>query len=106
MPNNGVLTVRLESAGNPDFGQDPRQGLPGVPELTVAVKDMAEASNLCRSYIETHGLGAGNWAGGLVCEGDHPVARVSYNGKVWPVGEWFPEMGPLYSPWPEKGVGK
>lgn len=88
-------TVKLSACGNPDF----RQGrtLPGVRARTVRVADLAEASRLCRAYIDEHELGAGNWNGGEVR--DHtgaPIGRVSYNGKVWPPGAWAPGVEPLW----------
>jgi len=87
--------VRLAARGNPDF----RQGstLPGVRARQVRAADFAEASQHCRAYIAEHDLGGGNWAGGEVR--DHTgalVARVSYNGKVWPPGPWAPEVKPLW----------
>lgn len=90
-------TVRLAAVGNPDM----RQGrtLPGVRAQTVRARDFAEASERCRAYIAEHDLGAGNWSGGDVR--DHTgalVARVSYNGRVWPPEEWRPGLETLWEP--------
>ncbi|MHB8271995.1 hypothetical protein [Bradyrhizobium sp.] len=32
----------------------------------------------------------------IVDEAGTSVARLSYNGRVWPVGEWTADMAPLY----------
>jgi hypothetical protein len=76
------LRVTLSSAGNPDhdqyYGEDVLS-----PTLLVEVKDFSEASTACRAYIAQHNLGAGNWTGGTITQGNRIVARVSYNGRVW-----------------------
>jgi hypothetical protein len=91
------LRVRLASCGNPDWGQDPERPLPGVEDATVAVMDFAEASRVCRRYIAEYGLGGGNWSGGQVTDASGAVvALVSYNGRVWPPGEWTPDTQPLW----------
>jgi hypothetical protein len=77
------LQVVLSNVGNPDHRQDPEQPLPGVLNRIVAAKDLAEASNLCRAYIEENDLGGGNWSGGLVLKDGNEFAKVSYNGRVW-----------------------
>ena len=75
------FTVKLSACGNPDF----RQGryLPGVRAKRVKVPSFAWASKVRRAYIQLHELGAGNWNGGQVYEGNVQVAQVSYNGRVW-----------------------
>ena len=95
----GVLNVRLASVGNPDYGQDfdNVEGLPGVQDQEVDVKDLAEAGAVCRRWIEENDLGGGNWAGGQVTdENGVQIAQVSYNGRVWPPGPWHEGMKPLY----------
>jgi hypothetical protein len=70
---------------------------PWVRARTVRARDFAEASVLCRTYITENDLGASDWAGGDVR--DHTgarVARVSYNGRVWPPGDWQPGIAPLW----------
>lgn len=83
---NGDFTVRLASAGNPDFGQDPNRSLPGVPRLTIRVATLRVASAACRAFIEHYELGGGNWIGGEVKRGRKLVARISYNGRAWEQG--------------------
>ena len=90
------MKVRLSSCGNPDFRQDPHKPLPGVRRQTVSVKDIAGASRACLQYILENQLGGGNWDGGQVIDAAGAViAQVSYNGRVWPPGDWTPEMKPL-----------
>jgi hypothetical protein len=78
----GTLTVELAAVGNPDFGEPARIG---VPRRRATVGSLQEASAVVRQYINQNGLGSGNWAGGTVRQGKRPVARVSYNGRVWSV---------------------
>lgn|GEM_PF-5869816 len=48
---------------------------------------MLEARQKCLEYINKTGIGGGNWAGGEVREGTKkPIARVSYNGRLWQPG--------------------
>ena len=79
----GVFTVALSSTGNPDYGQTPGRSLPGVRKRKAKVGSLAEASKVCRQYIEENDLGGGNWDGGFVTQDDKVVAYVSYNGRVW-----------------------
>jgi hypothetical protein len=32
----------------------------------------------------------------IVNDAGEAVARISYNGRVWPIAEWHPDMLPLY----------
>jgi len=76
-------TVRLASVGNPDLRQDPMRPISECK--TVEVSSLAEASRVCLAYIAHNELGKGNWSGGQVCDHNgRRVARVSYNGRVWP----------------------
>lgn len=70
----------------------------GARAERVNVKDFAEASQVVRRYIATFGLGSSTWQGGRIVEGRKTVARVSYNGRVWPPGEWTPFTKTLYEP--------
>jgi hypothetical protein len=79
----GQFKVALTSVGNPDHGQDPDRTLYGVPNETIAVNTMQEASEACRKYISEHMLGGGNWSGGQIVENGTYIAVVSYNGRVW-----------------------
>jgi hypothetical protein len=78
------LRVALFTRGNPDLRQDPSQPLPGIPNRFARVSSLQDARQRVRSFIEQHGLGAGNWAGGQVLDGcDQQVAAIGYNGRVW-----------------------
>lgn len=94
-----MYKVKLKSCGNIDFGQTPNKPVNGAMAETLKVADFAEASKKCRDYIAKYELGAGNWIGGKITdEAGKVVARVSYNGRVWPAEEWKPGMEPLYIP--------
>lgn len=79
----GAYKVLLASVGNPDFGQDSRRSMPGVPRRTVRVASLADASKACRAYIAHYELGGGNWLGGDVKKDGKALARISYNGRAW-----------------------
>ena len=99
-----MYKLTLSSRGNPDFGQDSTRSFPGVADRTVEVVDFAEASQECRSFIERHGLGGGNWTGGAITDAaGNLVGQVSYNGKVWKTGDDF-KLGatPIFNPHAEK----
>ncbi|MBD2746127.1 hypothetical protein IC232_05365 [Microvirga sp. BT688] len=91
-------TVILDNCGNPDRGQDASRRLPGTVRKVVAADHFPAASKACRDYIEENDLGGGNWTGGDIRENGKVVAKVSYNGTVWPPGEFAVGMKPL---WPE-----
>jgi hypothetical protein len=96
-PGETRFLVELSSRGNPDHGQEPGRKMPGVPDLVVAVCSLADASRMCRLYCEFYNLGGGNWAGGKVTcpPSKAPVARVSYNGRVWGPEPWTPGAVPI-----------
>jgi hypothetical protein len=81
----GEYIVQLASAGNIDFGQDPRRSMPGVPKKRLRVATLKNASLACRLYITHYELGGGNWIGGEVTHAKSKklTAYVSYNGRVW-----------------------
>jgi hypothetical protein len=78
------FTVVLDNRGNPDFGQDPNRRLPDTCRRVVRCKSLEEAATQCQDYITYYQLGGGNWTGGSVRQGNKKVARISYNGRVWP----------------------
>jgi hypothetical protein len=93
------MHVILDNRGNPDFGQNSRRRLPGTAQGAVRVASLKEASEACRKYIEDNNLGGGNWTGGIIRdETCTEIGRVSYNGKVWPPGDWTPDSVPLFDP--------
>lgn len=93
----GTFKVRLASVGNPDFGQDSRRSLPGVPRRTLRVASLADASRACRLYITHYELGGGNWLGGEVTKDGVAVAKISFNGRAWEPGPWPTKEIPLGS---------
>jgi hypothetical protein len=88
LPDAGKpLYVLLDSVGNIDFDENPNAPMEGVPTKTVMVQSLAEASQVCRDYLDKYDLGGGNWAGGLVTdENDTAIAEISYNGRINPEG--------------------
>lgn len=84
----GAYKVLLASVGNPDFGQDNRRSLPGVPRRTLRVASLADASKACRAYIKHYELGGGNWLGGEVKKAGTVIAKISFNGRAWEPGNW------------------
>lgn len=58
----------------------------------VPVKTLREAQEACMDFRDENGLGGGNWGTecGKVYRDGAEVARISYNGRVWPPGEWKP----------------
>lgn len=78
------FSVKLSNVGNPDHRQDPRRALPDTTCGWAHVDTLAEASQICRTYIAFYDLGGGNWSGGEITNADGLViGRVSYNGRVW-----------------------
>ncbi len=77
------FTVLLSARGNPDYGQNAEQNLPGVATEKKGVDSLNAASEACLAYIAANNLGSGNWSGGAVVEGGVQVARISHNGRIW-----------------------
>ena len=60
------------------------------------VKDFAEASALyCKARDHGRGQGASKFRPGEIRENGKLIARISYNGNVWPPEDWFSGMRPL-----------
>ena len=92
---------RRRHGNTPGVGLVVKLGANGLPAEWRPVADLAAASRAVRSFISSHGLGASTWAGGDVRAGSSkgdPVARVSYNGRVWPPGRWTSKMVALWEP--------
>lgn len=65
----------------------------------VKVSDYAEASRVVRRFLDDAGIGNSCWQGGEITDDDDQVvARVSYNGRVWPPEEYSPGQQSLYDP--------
>ena len=80
-----MLKINLSHASNPDL----RHGYWGngnrdAPSCMAEVASIAQAQAAAREYIDTNGLGAGNWTGGEVTNAaGEVVANISYNGRAW-----------------------
>lgn len=66
----------------------------GFPDLAAA--DWADASRLYSERRDQLGLGASMFPEALLMICDLPVGRISYNGRIWPLGDWRPGTTPLY----------
>ena len=63
----------------------------------IPVTDYADASAKYDAARIASGQGMSRFPDGKVMlDANTQIARVSYNGRVWPVGEWFPGMEPLF----------
>jgi len=93
------MTVLLKADPNPDFPAGEWPGQVRVKARLVEVAGYAEASEVCRRFIDEHDLGGGNWTGGAITDdAGQQVAYVSYNGRVWEgkAAEWTSETRRLY----------
>jgi hypothetical protein len=66
----------------------------GFPDVHAA--DWADASRLHDRRRDKLGLGASEFPEAVLHLGDHAIARISYNGRIWPLGEWLPGAEPIY----------
>lgn len=81
------LFVTLRAYGNPDY----RQYTDIADKAVVRVTSLRDAVRVCMDYIAENELGGGNWGTQSGCVFDsakRPVARVSYNGRVWEPGDY------------------
>lgn len=64
----------------------------GCGKFWVPVRDLRDASQQCREFIEQNDVGSSCWYGGAVRDGERRlVATVAYNGRVFaPDGEVLP----------------
>ena len=67
---------------------------PGYADL--AADGWAEASRLYCRRRDASGLGASGFPDGVVLLDDIAVGRLSYNGRIWPLVPWTPEIEPIY----------
>jgi hypothetical protein len=82
------MKVLLSHGNNPDIAGGGYWSVMDRPRKTsVEVSSYAEASRVCREYIEKYELGGGNWTGGTITVAGKKIARVSYNGRVWDMDE-------------------
>ena len=75
-------TVKLNTCGNIDYGQNPYEPMYGVPSYTFKCQTIEECVQEVRRYIELFNIGSGNWTGGQVYdENDNLIGRIHYNGR-------------------------
>jgi hypothetical protein len=90
-----MLTITIHAPGNPDY----QQYAPIAPSKTFQAGDLAGISDAARWYIRAYDLGGGNFAPEPIRnERGEEVGRVSYNGHVWPPGQWSINATPIYIP--------
>lgn len=62
----------------------------------LMVRDIRDASVVLQNYRDSTGLGSSALGEGYVHDNDgNCIARVSYNGRVWPPGPYRPHQEPL-----------
>jgi hypothetical protein len=60
------------------------------------VPDLETASAMYSAARDKSGLGASKFREGRIVDvNGNPVARISYNGRVWPVEDWHVGQKPL-----------
>jgi hypothetical protein len=80
-------SMKLESVGNPDFGQY----APVSPSRTVHGDTLFEMRDHVREYIREWNLGGGNWPWCSVREGRKIVGCFSYGARLFKC-EKFPDF--------------
>lgn len=68
--------------------------IPRRPEMSAA--NFADASAKYSEVRDASGEGGSTFRDGVVIQDGKPVARISYNGRIWPLGEWVPGDKPLF----------
>ncbi|MFC3443855.1 hypothetical protein ACFOKF_22150 [Sphingobium rhizovicinum] len=66
----------------------------GHPALWAS--NWAEASRLHCERRDKLGLGSSAFPEAIIHVFDMPVARISFNGRIWALGEWEPTARPIY----------
>ena len=68
-----------------------------VGKRRFPVSDFAAASDLFCQTRDAYGKGASKTPKACVVNSNgETIARISYNGRVWPAAEWFDGMMPIY----------
>ncbi len=66
------------------------------------VPSLAQASEMYCAAGDASGLDVSSFPEALIVTADgRPIARISYNGIVWPAEEWRPGIEPLYNNGPK-----
>jgi hypothetical protein len=83
-----LYRVRLAHGSNPDIaGGYWGNGPQGKNPRLVPCRSLAHATKIARHYIDSNGLGGGNWTGGQVQQligmrWTH-IGRIAYNGRFF-----------------------
>ena len=85
-----MLTLKMKFPGNPDYGQREDIAAPFVARDICPTRLV----DLAMEKRDSTGAGGGNW-NAVLLKGEKVVARISYNGRVWPDAEWTPGMKDL-----------
>ena len=93
-PHDEGFRLRAKSYANPDFDEDEPRG----PDLDVEVRDPPCAVRVYLGWIRQHGLGGGNAGDGVVTVDGEPLARISYNGRLWRPGPYRSKDEPMREP--------
>lgn len=63
----------------------------------IPVADYADASAKYDAARTASGMGMSRFPDGkIMIDPNTQIARVSYNARVWPMGDWHPDMKPLF----------
>jgi hypothetical protein len=83
------LTLTLEAVPNADFPPGSHQATLSVPARQVPVGSLADAVAKVRAFVLEHDVSGGNYSSssGRVERDGVPYCRVSYNGRLWALGE-------------------
>lgn len=69
-----------------------------VGQRRYQVASLQQASEMYCTARDASGFGASRVPEGkVVTAAGRLVARISYNGRVWPPEKWFPGQAPLWS---------
>lgn len=68
----------------------------------IQVTSYREASAIFQDRRDISGEGGSTFNDGIVLAGNSPVARISYNGRVWPGTRYVPDDRPLHDPTDER----
>ena len=66
---------------------------------SLEVSSFEEASRVYAQYRDASLEGASTFPDGAILDGTRTIARVSYNGKVWPPAKWSEGQIPLFNPY-------
>lgn len=76
------LTVLLGAGINPDYSPAEQEI---IKPHKVKVSSPEEASKVVQKFIDTHGIGSGQWYAadaGWIFDGNKKIGRISYNGRI------------------------